>query len=314
MIKESQKNMLVSVAICTYNRAALLDQTLTSMHALAIPSQTAWELIIVNNNSTDATDDVIAKHEAHLPIRKLNEPQQGKTFALNCASMAAQGDYIIWTDDDVFVKPSWITHYVEAFKQFPNASIFGGPVKPEMAGNPPRWLLDTLTNPWVGSVYAAIDYGRKPFRLGPGKEPYGVNWSVRTMDQKKYLYDTNLGPGPSTKIGYEETDVIQRMFADGLEGRWVPEALVAHYIPENRQTTKYIRWYHVGQGEYKALQRYGRRGYPSYKEKIILIKGVIKSELKYLIYRLVFRNPEIWMKALIHSCHSWGQLRRKCFP
>ena len=303
--------MLVSVAICTYNRAGLLDQTLTSMHQLAIPSQTDWELIIVNNNSTDTTDDVIAKHQDHLPIRGLFEPQQGKPFALNCASMTAKGDYIIWTDDDVFVKPSWIKHYIEAFRQWPEASIFGGPVKPLMAGNPPRWLLDALINPWVRSVYAAIDLGREPVRLGRGKEPYGVNWAVRSKDQRKYLYDTNLGPGPNTKIGHEETDVIQRMFTDGLEGRWVPEALITHYIPENRQTTKYIRWYHVWLGEYKALQRYGMNKYVPFEEKILLIKAVIKSELKYLIYRLIFRNPQIWMKSLIHSCHAWGQLRRR---
>ncbi len=303
--------MLVSVAICTYNRANLLNQTLTSMRELVIPSHTAWELIIVNNNCTDTTDQVITKHQAHLPIRRLFEPQQGKTFALNCACQAAEGDYIIWTDDDVLVEPDWVAHYIEAFEQWPESTLFGGPVKPLMAGNPPGWLLDTLTNPWVGAVYAAIDLGSKPIRLNLGKEPYGVNWAVRSEKQKKYLYDTDLGPRPETKIGYEETNVIQRMFADGLEGRWVPKALVTHFIPESRQTIQYIRWYHRGQGEYKALQRYGKNHYPSYEEKIILVKGVIKSEFKYRIYRLIRKDPKLWIKALIASSQAWGQLNRK---
>ena len=141
--------------------------------------------------------------------------------------------------------------------------------------------------------------------------PYGTNWAVRTKDQRKYLYDTNLGPAPNRRIYYEETDVIRRMFADGLEGRWVPKALVNHYIPENRQTIKYIRKYHRGQGEYMALQRYGKNRYPSYDEKIMVILRIIKSELKYLIYRSIIRNPKIWINALINSSHVWGQLKRK---
>ena len=303
--------MFVSVAICTWNRADLLDQTLTSMYKLVIPPQTVWELIIVNNNCTDTTDSVIDKHQAHLPIRRLFEPQQGKSFALNCASRAAKGDFIIWTDDDVFVETHWITRYVGAFKQWPNASVFGGPVKPFMAGTPPQWLMDVFTISQVANVYAAIDLGPKPIRLTQGKEPYGVNWAVRTKDQRKYLYDTNLGPAPNRRIYHEEIDVIRRMFADGLEGRWVPKALVNHYISENRQTTKYIRKYHRGQGEYKALQRYGKNRYPSFEGKIIFIKGIIKSELKYLIYRLIIRDPKIWIKAVINSCHALGQLTRK---
>jgi glycosyltransferase involved in cell wall biosynthesis len=304
-------NMFVSVAICTWNRAGLLDQSLTSMHNLQIPPQTDWELIIVNNNCTDTTDDVISKHEAILPIRRLFEPQQGKTYALNLASQAAKGEYIIWTDDDVLIDPDWIAFYVEAFKQWPESSIFGGPVKPFLVGNPPRWLMDALVISRVGDVYAAIDFGQEPIRLNRGQEPYGVNWAVRTKEQRKYLYDTTLGPDKGSKIGYEETDVIQRMFADGLEGRWVPNAWVTHYIPENRQTIKYIRKYHTGLGERKALQIYGNNKCPSFEEKTILIKIMIKSRLKYWIYRLINKKSEIWIRQLINYCHAWGQLKRK---
>ena len=301
----------VSVAICTWNRADLLNQTLTSISNLVIPPQTAWEVIVVNNNCSDTTDSVISKHETRLPIRRLFEPQRGKSFALNCAVRAAKGKYIVWTDDDVLVDPNWIAHYVEAFERWPNSSIFGGPVKPFLAGNPPHWLVDTLKISRVGDVYAAIDLGPKSDCITRGKEPYGVNWAVLAKEQKKYLYDTNLGPGPGIKIGYEETNVIQRMLTDGLQGRWVPKALVTHYIPENRQTIKYIRWYHRGQGEYIALQQIGDNKHPSHIEKIDLINKVIKSELKYRIYRLMNKNSKIWINALINSAQAWGQLKKK---
>ena len=106
----------------------------------------------------------------------------------------------------MLVDPDWISLYVKAFRQWPQSSIFGGPVKPFFIGNPPRWLLDSLIISRVGDVYAAIDFGQEPIRLNRGKEPYGVNWAVRTKEQRKYLYDTNLGPDKGSKIGYEETD------------------------------------------------------------------------------------------------------------
>ena len=69
--------MKVTVAICTWNRASLLDQTLTQMHQLRVPSNVEWELLIVNNNCTDDTDAVIARHHGVLPLRRLFESKPG---------------------------------------------------------------------------------------------------------------------------------------------------------------------------------------------------------------------------------------------
>ena len=95
------------------------------------------------------------------------------------------------------------------------------------------------------------------------------------------------------------------------KGRWVPKALVTHYIPEDRQTIKYIRWYHKGQGEYKALHQDRNNQHFSYTEKLHFIKKIIKSELKYRLYRLINKDPEHWINSLINSSDAWGQLNRK---
>ena len=65
----------ITVAICTWNRAQLLDQTLTEMRKLRIPPGIEWELLVVNNNCTDDTDGVLDRHEGRLPIRRLFETQ-----------------------------------------------------------------------------------------------------------------------------------------------------------------------------------------------------------------------------------------------
>lgn len=67
----------ISVAICTWNRAKLLDQTLTQMRRLVVPAGVTWELLVVNNNCTDETDAVIERHETNLPIRRLFESRRG---------------------------------------------------------------------------------------------------------------------------------------------------------------------------------------------------------------------------------------------
>lgn len=73
--------MLVTVAICTWNRAALLDQTLAELGQMRIPDGVDWELLVVNNNCTDATDAVLVRDASRLPLRRLFESQPGQSRA-----------------------------------------------------------------------------------------------------------------------------------------------------------------------------------------------------------------------------------------
>src|SRR5688572_28398302 len=84
--------MYITVVICTWNRSRMLDQTLQEMRQLQIANGIEWELIVVNNNSSDDTDGVIAKHESALPVRRLFEKMPGKSFAANAAMEAARGE------------------------------------------------------------------------------------------------------------------------------------------------------------------------------------------------------------------------------
>ena len=98
---EGVSDMLVTVAICTLNRAESLRKTLASLVAMRLPEQMEWEVVVVDNGSTDHTDKVITDFAERLPIRREYEPQRGHTPARNRAVGAAKGEYIVWTDDDV---------------------------------------------------------------------------------------------------------------------------------------------------------------------------------------------------------------------
>src|SRR3954447_7341754 len=95
----------ISVAVCTWNRCESLRRTLEVMTGLKVPDGVDWELLVVNNNSTDATDTVVRSFTARLPVQLLHERIAGLSYARNRAIQAATGDVMLWTDDDVLVEP-----------------------------------------------------------------------------------------------------------------------------------------------------------------------------------------------------------------
>src|SRR6185437_10384951 len=111
-------SLLITVAICTRNRARLLRQTLEQMTRLAIPRAVTWELIVVENNCSDDSVGVLSEFRDRLPIRAISEETLGLSNARNAAVASARGQYIVWTDDDVLVDEGWLTAYVSAFERY----------------------------------------------------------------------------------------------------------------------------------------------------------------------------------------------------
>src|SRR4051812_42731918 len=103
--------MVVSVVIATRNRADRLRQALDSLERMSPPNMFSWELIVVDNGSTDGTRQVVNDCEARmmLPLRYLIEPRHGKSAALNAGVRAATGDVVAFTDDDCVMSPGWLT-------------------------------------------------------------------------------------------------------------------------------------------------------------------------------------------------------------
>jgi glycosyltransferase involved in cell wall biosynthesis len=252
--------VFVTVAICTWNRAALLDRTLEEMAGLRQPEGIRWELLVVNNNCTDDTDAVAARHASRLPLRLLHEPTPGKAHAANRALAEARGELIVWTDDDVLVRPDWLAAYAKAAQDHPGAALFAGPVEPWFAAEPPRWVRMHLWK--LRFVYAltAADGAVRP--LGPDETPVGANMALRTEVQRQFPFDRRLGPAPGDKTNGEETDLVGRLRAAGHGGVWVGPAGVRHYIPADRLTAAYVRLWHVGLGRL-FVRRHGLEPAPA---------------------------------------------------
>src|SRR5262245_36357876 len=102
----------VTVAICTWNRAAVLRRTLDSFMSRVPPRDAPWRLLVVNNNCTDNTEDVVREFSNRLPIVSVFEPAPGLSNARNCALREANSHYLVFTDDDVLVSPGWLAAFV----------------------------------------------------------------------------------------------------------------------------------------------------------------------------------------------------------
>ena len=238
---------------------------------------------------------LLTSYEGRLPLRALFEATPGKSAALNRAVCEAQGDLIIWTDDDVLVDPDWVASYAAAADRWPDAAFFGGPIDPWFDGEPPGWLRQIY--PKVVGAFSAFDLGKEPRVLTSEALPYGANMAIRTSVQRRYMYDQNLGPTPGGgSLAYslgEETAVMMAIMRDGLVGRWVPDARVRHFIPRGRQTVPYLRKHYHRYGVYLAKtsemvssSEYTGSpllfGYPRW-----MVALVLRSEFKYQIRRLL---------------------------
>ena len=102
--------MDISVIICTYNRAESLPKTFQTLAAMDVPPGLSWELIVVNNNSSDSTEAVVAgfQAKAQFPVKYLFQGRQGKSHALNAGIQAAEGEFVAFTDDDCIVHKHWL--------------------------------------------------------------------------------------------------------------------------------------------------------------------------------------------------------------
>jgi glucosyl-dolichyl phosphate glucuronosyltransferase len=303
--------MRITVAICTRNRCHLLQQTLEQMKLVKIPLDVEWELLIVNNDCTDQTDNIILSFSACLPINRQFQPLAGLSNARNLAVSKASGEYILWTDDDVLVDVDWIEAYCDAFTRWPDAAVFGGPIHPWYAVTPPPWLTRVIHR--VPGAYALQDLGNKELPLTTEKLPYGANYALKLKTQAAHLYDPQLGLQPGSTMGYEEIAVISAILESGNSGRWVPQAKVRHYLPEKRMSRTYLRRYFMGQGEYLMRTQPDSTSKKLYGKPRWLLRHAIEQELRYR-YRSMFDEPEQWIDLLIASSMAWGRLRASSLP
>lgn len=245
--------MKITVILCTYNRSRSLAKALESVAGSQLPRSIEWEVLVVDNNSSDQTRNIVEDYCRRYPgrFRYLFEPQPGKSYALNSGIRESVGEILAFMDDDVTVEPTWLQNLTAALHDGEWAGA-GGRILPERSFSPPRWL--TLHGPFsLGGVLALFDRGDKPGAIDWA--PYGTNMAFRRAMFEKYGgFRTDLGPIPGSQIRGEDTEFAQRLMKAGEHVRWEPSAVVYHEVAEYRLHKRYFLqwWFDFGRAEIRA--------------------------------------------------------------
>jgi glycosyltransferase involved in cell wall biosynthesis len=242
--------MKYSVVIATYNRCRDLRDTLDSLAALRPDGP--WEVIVVDNNSTDDTRTVVETNRDSFPapLRYVFEREQGRSPALNAGIRQAQGDIIVTTDDDVRVEPNWLDTASQALEAL-DCDYVGGRVLPIWGGPRPAWLPDRGGKHWA--VIALLDYGPEPLEFG-ARVPLGVNMAFRrSAFDRAGLFDPTTGRKAGTLLGQEVREWCIRARAAGVRGFYAPGMAVRHIIPASRLNKAYFRRWFYWRGVSRAM-------------------------------------------------------------
>lgn len=245
--------MKLTLIIATFNRATSLLRTLESVVKQSAAAD-LWECVVVNNNSTDNTDEVFkafAMQQKQFNLRIVNETKQGLSNARNRGIAEAQGKYIAIIDNDETIEESYIESYIEFFDAFPHAIAAGGAVTARYESRRPCWMSkyteQMIANPVDLDIAVTV--------FPKNRVPAGGNMAFRrTAFDKVGLFNPKLGRNGEKLTGGEENDLFARLRAEGEELFFVPGARIFHHIPDSKLTDNYFDTLSYNVGKSKRLR------------------------------------------------------------
>jgi len=227
-----------SVIVCTYNRATLLPRTLRSLQAQALRPGIEWEVLVVDNNSSDDTRAVVEAFSRTFPnLRYSHEPQQGLAFARNHGIQAARGRVLLFTDDDVAPEADWMQRILDGMEVHA-CDACGGFIAPEWESPPPAWLTERFHGILAIKAERTDTYEIK----GGEPVPYGANMAFRREVFDHFgLFDVTRGRRGKILASGEDGELFGRMLAKGAKVMFFGDARVHHSVESFRLTKRYFR-------------------------------------------------------------------------
>ncbi len=228
---------LVSVVVCTFNRAVFLRKCLASL--LNQENFPPFEVVVVDNNSTDDTAKVVAeaRQETALPFQYIFLAEMGLSLARNVGIQAARGSIIAFIDDDAVAEPSWVQEIQNGFQLFPQAAGMGGAVKGEYESARPDWLATDLL-----CAISVGEFGETLRWMERHESVLGCNMAFRReIFERRGNFLANLGRTGLSLLAAEEVEFCNRLRAHGESIVYNPRMAISHWVPKERLTKPYIR-------------------------------------------------------------------------
>lgn len=309
----------VSVVVSTYNRASTLPAALEAL--LRQSRDREWEVIVVDNNSTDDTAAVVRQiaERADGRLRYAFEPRQGLSYGRNTGIGLARAPIIAFSDDDVVVAPDWIEQLVSTFEAHPEIDYVGGRVLPRWIEPPPRWLT---TAHW--SPLALQDYGDQTMTVGRHYAIclVGANLSFRShVFEDVGLFTPALGRIRDGIGSTEDHDMQLRVWRAGMCGLYAPGVVAIADVTPDRMVKAYHRRWHKGHGRHCGMMRLRELvpaplGPMSEPSDLVTLFGS-----PAFVYADLVTNSYRWLEALCRRRdpffyanqlqHTWSYLRSR---
>ena len=293
----------LSVIIPTRNRARLTCGLLDSLAQLpAVPWK--WEVIVMDNGSTDDTAERVKQKQAGLPIdiRYVLEPRPGLHEGRNRGAVEARGKYLAYLDDDMVLAPTWLQG-VDLLEEG-KADAVVGRIVPKWEAPPPQWLTRMFESGVFGPL-ALLDLGEFPVKTG---HFYGCNLF---LPRQTVLDFGGFHPDgmPKELLQYRgdgETGLWLKMKAAGKKLWYAPEAIAYHIVPASRMTPEYMRQRACNQGVSQSFtdlrRQHGLYGNPP--EGIARLLLGAKQWMR--------SQPSVhWLRHLLARWHAQSDVERE---
>ena len=300
---------LITIAICTRNRAAFLGKAIRSVIA-QMDGDT--ELLIANNGSTDDTPQVVEKFiAAGERITFIHVAETGLSAARNAVMKNASGVWVLFLDDDAEAEPGWLAAYQQFLSAPPNpqVAVVGSEVIPAPEIPPPDWLRDE----------GKLNLGPIPFRYARGSGPWECNCAYRRADVLEIGgFDTRLGHLGSSAGYHEGVDLTTRLQDAGREIWWMPGAPIQHFIHGGRMNLKWALSSAFNSGRSRATIRLkfrpARRRTRYILIRILLFPFLFGGSLLLSLLNLLCLNSPKAARALTRASAitglTWGLLQQ----
>ncbi len=235
-----------TIAICTFNRAKLLQLCLASIAELDFP-KTGFEVLVVDNNSTDSTAALCQQVPQLFPelhFRYVLETRQGVGFTRTRCAEEATGEIVAYIDDDCLAERNWLTEIVRFYGANPKAMSTGGRIVP-------KFLVPVAD--WFGKYFWGLignyDQGPKVFRMQGVRYPSGANMHFRKTAFEKYGYfDGSLGRSGKSLMAGEEKAMYLKLLRAKEEVYYLPQVIVHHHVEGNKFDKAYVKRHSMGIG------------------------------------------------------------------
>ncbi|MDF1512666.1 MAG: glycosyltransferase [Anaerolineae bacterium] len=260
------------VVIATSGRRALLRRTLVSLSQCRIPGAFR-ETIVIENGPERAVEDVVTATHHLLNARYMYDPWANKSNALNKVLDTLDDGLIFFTDDDVRIDPDALMTYQQATDNDLHGYYYGGPVTIDYEQDPADWLIPHLPPSARGWQLDETVTGRPTCFLG-------CNWAAFVKDLKQVGgFDITKGPGSRTGSMGAETAVQLRLYEHSVRARYIPDAVVSHFVPWERCTPVWVlrRLFRTGvtRATWGAVRKWGQNSSSFQNRQIVWAREML---------------------------------------